>query len=299
MAKIAAQVSDKDAKQRLEALSKERGFYPMLAAVKLGHSYKLEMPRIPQESNIQEKYATELAEIAELRQLDRLGAAKQRWRFLLEKLSQEEQLQIALSQYANEQNWFELGVDGSIIAKAWDYIGLRLPNAYSQYFDIALSNVNLSATEPQAIVDNRVTKTFAMAIARQESAWNPMAQSSANARGLMQLLPSTAQKTAENQQLPYNGELDLFKPLNNILLGTAHLNELNAKYPNNRILIASAYNAGASRVEKWLARSNGKLAMDEFIASIPFFETRGYVQNVLTYDFYYQHLQDKEKITNL
>ena len=94
----------------------------------------------------------------------------------------------------------------------------------------------------------------------------------------------------------YNGELDLFKPLNNILLGTAHLNELNAKYPNNRILIASAYNAGASRVEKWLARSNGKLAMDEFIASIPFFETRGYVQNVLTYDFYYQNLQDKEKL---
>ena len=294
MAKTTAQASDKDAKQHLEALSKERGFYPMLAAVKLGHSYKLEMPKMPQESNIQEKYATELAEIAELRQLDRLGAAKQRWRSLLEKLPQEKQL--ALSQYANEQNWFELGVDGSIIAKAWDYIDLRLPNAYSQYFDIALSNVNLSATEPQAIVDNRVTKTFAMAIARQESAWNPMAQSSANARGLMQLLPSTAQKTAENQQLPYNGELDLFKPLNNILLGAAHLNELNAKYPNNRILIASAYNAGANRLEKWLARANGKLAMDEFIASIPFFETRGYVQNVLTYDFYYQNLQDKEKL---
>lgn len=294
MAKTSAQASDKDAKQHLEALSKERGFYPMLAAVKLGHSYKLEMPKIPQEPNIQEKYATELAEIAELRQLDRLGAAKQRWRSLLEKLPKEKQL--ALSQYANEQNWFELGVDGAIIAKAWDYIGLRLPNAYSQYFDIALSNVNLSETEPQAIVDNRVTKTFAMAIARQESAWNPMAQSSANARGLMQLLPSTAQKTAENQQLPYNGESDLFKPLNNILLGTAHLNELNAKYPNNRILIASAYNAGASRVEKWLARANGKLAMDEFIASIPFFETRGYVQNVLTYDFYYQNLQNKEKL---
>ena len=71
MAKIAAQASDKDAKHRLEALSKERGFYPMLATVKLGHSYKLEMPKIPQESNIQEKYSAELAEIAELRQLDR------------------------------------------------------------------------------------------------------------------------------------------------------------------------------------------------------------------------------------
>ena len=309
MGKALEKGNDPKAKEIFSEISNERGFYPMLAKAKLypenrGAGYDFGQTELSVARSISDpywaheykKFQPELAEIAELRQLDRLGAAKQRWRFLLEKLSQEEQLQIALSQYANEQNWFELGVDGSIIAKAWDYVGLRLPNAYSQYFDIALSNVNLSETEPQAIVDNRVTKTFAMAIARQESAWNPMAQSSANARGLMQLLPSTAQKTAENQQLPYNGELDLFKPLNNILLGTAHLNELNAKYPNNRILIASAYNAGASRVEKWLARANGKLAMDEFIASIPFFETRGYVQNVLTYDFYYQNLQDKEKL---
>ena len=309
MGKALEKGNDQKAKEIFSEISNERGFYPMLAKAKLypenrGAGYDFGQTELSVARSISDpywaheykKFQPELAEIAELRQLDRLGAAKQRWRFLLEKLSQEEQLQIALSQYANEQNWFELGVDGSIIAKAWDYVGLRLPNAYSQYFDIALSNVNLSETELQAIVDNRVTKTFAMAIARQESAWNPMAQSSANARGLMQLLPSTAQKTAENQQLPYNGESDLFKPLNNILLGAAHLNELNAKYPNNRILIASAYNAGANRVEKWLARANGKLAMDEFIASIPFFETRGYVQNVLTYDFYYQNLQDKEKL---
>ena len=309
MGKALEKGNSQKAKEIFSELSNERGFYPMLAKAKLypenrGAGYDFGQTELSVARSISDpywaheykKFQPELVEIAELRQLDRLGAAKQRWRFLLEKLSQEEQLQIALSQYANEQNWFELGVDGSIIAKAWDYVGLRLPNAYSQYFDIALSNVNLSETEPQAIVDNRVTKTFAMAIARQESAWNPMAQSSANARGLMQLLPSTAQKTAENQQLPYNGESDLFKPLNNILLGAAHLNELNAKYPNNRILIASAYNAGANRVEKWLARANGKLAMDEFIASIPFFETRGYVQNVLTYDFYYQNLQDKEKL---
>ena len=59
--------------------------------------------------------------------------------------------------------------------------------------------MNLSATEPQAIVDNRVTKTFAMAICSPRKRLESMAQSSANARGLMQLLPSTAQKTAENQ----------------------------------------------------------------------------------------------------
>lgn len=266
--------------EKLTALSKERGFYPMLAAAQLKQAYKVDFPVAPS-FNVEEQLPFEqvFAMIRELRELGRNGLAKQRWRILLDNADFTTQLKLA--EYAENQQWFELAVDASIVAKAWDYLSLRLPNAYSEYFNAALQNLNIS-------------KTFAMAIARQESAWNPMAQSSANARGLMQLLPSTAKLTAENNQLPYQGEQDLFKPLNNILLGTAHLNELNGKYPNNRILIAAAYNAGANRVEKWLSRANGKLALDEFVASIPFYETRGYVQNVVTYDFYYQILQNKE-----
>jgi intracellular septation protein A len=309
-AKTIAKRDSKKTKEILTALSNERGFYPMLAAAKLhpktrGNGYDFGQPELLIAPSISDPYWADefkkvkpaLEEIAELRQLERFGPAKQRWRFLLENLSgnDKKEKQMALSQYANQQNWFDLGVDGSIIAKAFDYIQLRLPIAYSHYYDIALkSRPALSKTKPQAVLNTNVSKSFAMAISRQESAWNPQAQSSANARGLMQLLPSTAKVTADNAKLPYAGEADLFKPLNNILLGTAHLAELNAKYPNNRILIASAYNAGAHRVEKWLARANGKLEMDEFVASIPFYETRGYVQNVLTYDFYYQILQEKE-----
>ena len=266
--------------EKLTALSKERGFYPMLAAVQLKQAYKVDYPIAPSFTVAEQlPFEQVFAMIRELRELGRNGLAKQRWRILLDNADFTTQLKLA--EYAENQQWFELAVDASIVAKAWDYLPLRLPNAYSEYFNAALQNLNIS-------------KTFAMAIARQESAWNPMAQSSANARGLMQLLPSTAKLTAENNQLPYQGEQDLFKPLNNILLGTAHLNELNGKYPNNRILIAAAYNAGANRVEKWLSRANGKLALDEFVASIPFYETRGYVQNVVTYDFYYQILQNKE-----
>ena len=310
-AKTIAKRDSKKTKEILTALSDERGFYPMLAAAKLdpktrGNGYDFGQPELLIAPSISDPYWADefkkvkpaLEEIAELRQLERFGPAKQRWRFLLENLSgnDKKEKQMALSQYANQQNWFDLGVDGSIIAKAFDYIQLRLPIAYSDYYDIALkSRPALSKTKPQAALNTNVSKSFAMAISRQESAWNPQAQSSANARGLMQLLPSTAKATADNAKLPYAGEADLFKPLNNILLGTAHLAELNAKYPNNRILIASAYNAGAHRVEKWLARANGKLEMDEFVASIPFYETRGYVQNVLTYDFYYQILQEKEE----
>ena len=266
--------------EKLTALSKERGFYPMLAAVQLKQTYKIDFPVAPS-FTVAEQLPFEqiFAMIRELRELGRNGLAKQRWRILLDNADFTTQLKLA--EYAENQQWFELAVDASIVAKAWDYLSLRLPNAYPEYFNAALQNLNIS-------------KTFAMAIACQESAWNPMAQSSANARGLMQLLPSTAKLTAENNQLPYQGEQDLFKPLNNILLGTTHLNELNGKYPNNRILIAAAYNAGANRVEKWLSRANGKLALDEFVASIPFYETRGYVQNVVTYDFYYQILQNQE-----
>ncbi|HHF5937280.1 TPA: transglycosylase SLT domain-containing protein [Haemophilus influenzae] len=266
--------------KKLTALSKERGFYPMLAATKLKQAYQLNVPIASSFTQAEQlPFKQIFAMIRELRELGRNGLAKQRWRILLDNVDFTTQLK--LSEYAKNQQWFELAVDASIVAKAWDYLSLRLPNAYSEYFNAALQNLNIS-------------KTFAMAIARQESAWNPMAQSSANARGLMQLLPSTAKLTAENNQLPYQGEQDLFKPLNNILLGTAHLNELNGKYPNNRILIAAAYNAGANRVEKWLSRASGKLALDEFVASIPFYETRGYVQNVVAYDFYYQILQNKE-----
>ena len=266
--------------EKLTALSKERGFYPMLAAAQLKQAYKVDFPVAPSFTVAEQlPFEQVFSMIRELRELGRNGLAKQRWRILLDHADFTTQLKLA--EYAENQQWFELAVDASIVAKAWDYLSLRLPNAYSEYFNAALQNLNIS-------------KTFAMAIARQESAWNPMAQSSANARGLMQLLPSTAKLTAENNQLPYQGEQDLFKPLNNILLGTAHLNELNGKYPNNRILIAATYNAGANRVEKWLSRTNGKLALDEFVASIPFYETRGYVQNVVTYDFYYQILQNKE-----
>ena len=312
LAKTIAKSDNQKTKEIWTALSHERGFYPMLAAAKLdpqtrGNRYHFGQPQLLVAPSItDETWADEfpklkpaLEEITELRQLDRLGAAKQRWRFLLENLSadRKKEKQIALSQYANQQNWFDLGVDGSIIAKAFDHIQLRLPIAYSHYYDIALKprRLTLSKRKPQASQNaTSISKTFAMAISRQESAWNPQAQSSANARGLMQLLPSTAKATASHAKLPYTDEADLFKPLNNILLGTAYLAELNAKYPNNRILIASAYNAGEHRVEKWLARANGKLEMDEFVASIPFYETRGYVQNVLTYDFYYQRLQNKE-----
>ncbi|MFY1026759.1 transglycosylase SLT domain-containing protein [Actinobacillus seminis] len=270
------------AKQQWQAMQNApRGFYPMLAAQELGIVYQPKMLNFnatAEQQTLLQKSAPTLAKIAELRyHHDQLNTNRE-WRNLLNSVNNEQKLVFA--QYAAEQQWYDLQVEATIQAKAWDYLALRLPNAYQTWFDLWLNKRNID-------------RTFAMAIARQESAWRAEVSSSADARGLMQLLPATAKLTAQKFRLPYNNEKQLFDPIDNIMLGTTHLQELYDKYGNNRILIAAAYNAGARRVDSWLGKSQGRLSMAEFIASIPFYETRGYVQNVLAYAYYYQILQHK------
>ncbi|QLB19086.1 transglycosylase SLT domain-containing protein [Mannheimia granulomatis] len=271
-------------KSIFEKLAQERGFYPMLAAQQLGIAYQFPIIDTPNLTSAElDLYQSEFERIRELRQLERFEQARNIWTYFIKSLSTQSQ-QLSVIKYASAQNWYDLAVEGTIQIKAFENIDLRLPNAYSDWYDLALA-------------DKKISKTFAQAIARQESAWNFQARSHANARGLMQMLPATAEKTAKDNGLPFKGGGDLFRPFNNIMLGTTHLSELNEKYPNNRILIAAAYNAGGGRVEQWLKRANGKLAMDEFIATIPFYETRGYVQNVLAYDYYYQMLYTSDSST--
>ncbi|MCW9700014.1 transglycosylase SLT domain-containing protein [Avibacterium sp. 20-129] len=264
-----------------------RGFYPMLAAQRLGIAYQPAMKTFSSNKQNLSNYTQQFSRINELQQLNDHANIQREWRALLDNTDFAGKL--ALAQYAEQNQWVDLQVDATIQAKAWDYIALRLPNAYQNWFDLFINHQN----------SQKIHRTFAMAIARQESAWRANVTSSANARGLMQLLPSTAKLTAEQAQLPYKKESQLFDPIDNIMLGTTHLNQLAEKYGNNRILIAAAYNAGAKRVDEWLARANGKMTMAEFIATIPFYETRGYVQNVLAYDYYYQLLQGEkaEKFT--
>ncbi|WP_448907127.1 transglycosylase SLT domain-containing protein, partial [Haemophilus parahaemolyticus] len=240
-----AKTLPKEAQQKaLAVLSKERGFYSMLAAKQLGQTYQVEMPTVAPLTDLQKlQWKQPLDRIAELRELNRVAQAKTAWIELLQAVNFEEKL--ALSQFALAQNWYDLAVEGTIQAKAWDYIPLRLPNAYADWFAMNLQG-------------KPITQTFAMAISRQESAWNPQAHSHANAIGLMQMLPSTASNTAKVNELVYTGERDLTEPFRNIMLGTAHLVELNEKYPQNRILIASSYNAGANRVIRWLERAGGR-----------------------------------------
>ena len=122
------------------------------------------------------------------------------------------------------------------------------------------------------------------AIARQESAFDPQALSSAGAMGLMQMIASTAKRTAQRAGLTFDALRMRAEPVFNAQLGAAHLGELLGEHGDSTILTLAAYNAGGKRVKEWIAaygdpRRAGVDVVD-WIERIPFTETRNYVQRV-------------------
>ncbi len=123
------------------------------------------------------------------------------------------------------------------------------------------------------------------AIARQESMFHPRALSPAGAKGLMQMIDSTAQRTAKQVGVTFEKNRLLDEPAYNAQLGAAHLGQLLADYRGSHILTFVAYNAGPRRAKEWIAaygdpREPGVDPID-WVERIPFSETRNYVQRVM------------------
>lgn len=130
-----------------------------------------------------------------------------------------------------------------------------------------------------------VEKALVWAIARQESAFDPKAVSSAGARGLMQLMPATARQTAVRAGLGYAADRLTTDPSYNAQLGASHLGELMGDWKGSYVLAIAAYNAGGGNVRRWIEafgdpRSSAIDPVD-WIERIPFSETRNYVQRVM------------------
>ncbi|MGL5114887.1 MAG: lytic transglycosylase domain-containing protein, partial [Beijerinckiaceae bacterium] len=123
------------------------------------------------------------------------------------------------------------------------------------------------------------------AIAHQESAFRADAVSTADARGLMQMLPSTASRTAARFKVPFSPALLTAEPARSAMLGAAHVGELLEETRGALPLVFAAYNAGGGRVREWIA-ANGdprRAEVDavDWIEMIPIAETRHYVQKVM------------------
>ncbi len=136
-----------------------------------------------------------------------------------------------------------------------------------------------------AEADWPVPTEFALAIARQESEFNPEAVSAAGARGLMQLMPATAQEVAGKLAVDYSAGALTADPIYNARLGTAYLARMFQGFGGSYVLAAAAYNAGPGRVSGWLETLGDPRRPGEdtiaWIEAIPFEETRNYVMRVL------------------
>lgn len=131
----------------------------------------------------------------------------------------------------------------------------------------------------------QVPAAFVRAIAREESSFDPSAVSHANAYGLIQLISSTAKSYARPLGLPYD-PASLKTPEVNLRIGTSFMRDLFTRYASNPAIVPSAYNAGGGAADRWL-RERPTLALDEWIETIPYTETRRYTRRVLqTYGVY-------------
>jgi soluble lytic murein transglycosylase len=125
----------------------------------------------------------------------------------------------------------------------------------------------------------QVPAAFVRAVAREESSFDPTAVSHANAYGLIQLIPSTAKSYARPLGLPYDAG-SLKTPEVNLRIGTSFMRDLFTRYASNPAIVPSAYNAGGGSSDRWL-RERPTLALDEWIETIPYTETRRYTRRVL------------------
>lgn len=125
---------------------------------------------------------------------------------------------------------------------------------------------------------------FTLAITRQESSFDPRARSHADARGMMQFLPSTASGVARRLGMPYSAER-LWDPDYNMTLGSYHLGELMNQFGGSMLLTTVGYNAGPARPSQWIARCGdprgGQVDPVDFIECAPFTETRNYMMRVM------------------
>ncbi|WP_169568919.1 lytic transglycosylase domain-containing protein [Sneathiella limimaris] len=133
--------------------------------------------------------------------------------------------------------------------------------------------------------DAAIEHPLILAITRQESAFATDAVSPAGARGLMQLMPRTAKHVSKKLKLSYSRSRLIQDPAYNVTLGSNYLGNLIDRFDGSYILAIASYNAGGSRVRRWIEDwgdpRRGDINTVDWIELIPFSETRNYVQRVM------------------
>lgn len=270
LARALEQTDQLDAAKNLyEQAAQDRSFYGFLAADRLKQPYRFNAEAISANQNYKQELIKNSA-IIRAREFFFVGLndeARLEWRKAIENLAPDQLA--AAAQLAMEWNWYFQAIMTANRANFLDDIQLRFP---TPFYDLVLGQAEART----------LNAAWVYAVIRQESAFQIDARSTANALGLMQLLPGTAKELADREKLTLVEEKDIIAPENNIRLGTLYLRQLLDKFDDNYVLATAAYNAGGSRVRNWL-KERGCVPMDVWIELIPFKETRKYVQAILSY----------------
>ncbi|MBS0224267.1 MAG: transglycosylase SLT domain-containing protein [Proteobacteria bacterium] len=244
-------------------------FYGQLAARKLpGGAARLPTDPIASQTDLQALSSRELVTVA--RYIGQSGYAERTRPFLL-KLAQAVKgpgETLLLAHLAVELKRPDVALT---IARHATASGVTL-------FDASFPVVDLGAT-------GSIERALALAVTRQESAFNSAAVSPSGALGLMQLMPGTARDVAGRLGFPFVQSKLTSDPAYNVSLGSQYLAEMLQRFGGSYELALAAYNAGPNRVARWLQTigdpRGGKIDMVDWIEMIPLRETRNYVQRIM------------------
>jgi soluble lytic murein transglycosylase len=146
----------------------------------------------------------------------------------------------------------------------------------------------------KAAEKNSLPPELVFSIMRQESSFNPLSHSSADAFGLMQLIPQVAESSAAAVGVTYHQPDDLYQPETNIQLGSSHLKTLLQRWKGLFVPAVASYNASERAVHGWLKTRDRNDSL-QFIEDIPYEETKGYVKLVMRNFIFYSRLSTTEK----
>lgn len=168
------------------------------------------------------------------------------------------------------------------------YFALDIPDLPRSYWEALFPKAYWTDLKRYAMA-NGLDPYLVASLIRQESEFNPVAVSRANAVGLMQLLPRTGKLVAREVKLKRYNPSQLYTPEVNLQLGTRYFKSMVDKFGGSFEYALAAYNAGSDRVEEWLGEGKYR-DPQEFVESIPFTETREYVQAIMRNASVYRQL---------
>jgi len=276
---VAATSGDAAAEPLFVELAGLRDYYGYLAADRLHRSYSINAKTTPDDPSVQATLtaAAGLLRAHALFDCDEVDNAGAEWALVV--AHQEVSVKVQAARLAASWGWYAQSI--ATLAQSGDFDDVRL--RYPRPYPAAVATASGLAHVPG---------DWILAVMRQESLFRVDAVSRANARGLMQMLPATAEAVAERWHLPRPPASALFDPTVAITLGAAHLRDLLDHYDGQLEVTLAAYNAGMAPVARW--QPEAPVDADIWIENIPYNETRAYVQHTLEHIVAFAWVRDAE-----